>query len=110
VVADPGMVTDRALIVEGLAETGVAPTQVTHIFISHHHPHHTVNIALFPNAEVVDGWASNTEDIAKALTGHYRLEHVFALKQALALYDASTDRRPFSALASLLRIANRHFL
>ncbi len=27
-------------------------------------------------------------DIAKALTGNYRSEHVFALKQALALYDA----------------------
>jgi transposase len=26
-------------------------------------------------------------EIAKALTGHYRPEHVFALKQALALYD-----------------------
>lgn len=29
-------------------------------------------------------------DIAKALTGHYRPEHVFALRQALALYDAYT--------------------
>jgi transposase len=34
--------------------------------------------------------ASSTEEIAKALTGHYRAEHVFALKQALALYDAYT--------------------
>ena len=31
-------------------------------------------------------------DIAKALTGHYRSEHVFALKQALALYDAYTTQ------------------
>jgi transposase len=31
-------------------------------------------------------------DIAKALTGHYRAEHVFALKQALALYDAYTEQ------------------
>jgi transposase len=31
-------------------------------------------------------------DIAKALTGHYRPEHVFALKQALALYDAYTTQ------------------
>lgn len=30
--------------------------------------------------------------IAKALTGHYRPEHVFALKQALALYDAYTQQ------------------
>jgi transposase len=34
--------------------------------------------------------ASSTEDIAKALTGHDQLEHGFALKQALALYDAYT--------------------
>jgi transposase len=34
---------------------------------------------------------SETE-IAKALTGNYRAEHVFALKQALALYDAYTEQ------------------
>jgi transposase len=36
--------------------------------------------------------ASSTEDIAKALTGYYQPEHVFALKQALALYDAYTEQ------------------
>ena len=25
--------------------------------LSHHHPDHTINVALFPNAEVVDFWA-----------------------------------------------------
>ena len=34
--------------------------------------------------------ASSAEDIAKALTGHDQPEPVFALKQALALYDAYT--------------------
>ena len=34
--------------------------------------------------------AHSSEDIAKALTGHYRAEHVFALQQALALYDVYT--------------------
>jgi len=33
---------------------------------------------------------SSTEEIAKALTGHYQPEHVFALTQALALYDMYT--------------------
>ena len=32
------------------------------------------------------------EEIAKALTGNYRPEHVFALKQALALYDFYTQQ------------------
>jgi transposase len=35
---------------------------------------------------------SSTEEIAKALTGHYQPEHVFALKQAQALYDAYTEQ------------------
>jgi hypothetical protein len=34
--------------------------------------------------------AHSTEEIAKALTGHYRAEHVFALPQALARYDVYT--------------------
>ncbi len=36
--------------------------------------------------------ASSTEEIAKALTGHDQPEHVFALKQALALYDVYTEQ------------------
>lgn len=35
---------------------------------------------------------ASAADIAKALTGHYRAEHVFALKQALALYDFYTQQ------------------
>ncbi|HEX2279536.1 MAG TPA: IS110 family transposase, partial [Candidatus Tectomicrobia bacterium] len=34
--------------------------------------------------------AHSGEGIAQALTGHYRAEHVFALQQALALYDVYT--------------------
>ena len=33
---------------------------------------------------------ASAAEIAKALSGHYRPEHVFALKQALALYDFYT--------------------
>jgi transposase len=33
------------------------------------------------------GVKKSSAEIAKALTGHYRPEHLFALKQALALYD-----------------------
>jgi len=57
IVVDPGMVRSRALILEPLAALGVAPEAVTHVFLSHHHPDHTVNVALFPDAEVVDFWA-----------------------------------------------------
>ncbi len=54
IVVDPGMVARRELITDGLAEHGVTPDEVTHVFISHHHPDHTVNIGMFPNAKVVD--------------------------------------------------------
>ena len=35
---------------------------------------------------------SSSEEIAKALMGHYRAEQVFALQQALALYDFYTQQ------------------
>jgi glyoxylase-like metal-dependent hydrolase (beta-lactamase superfamily II) len=57
IVVDPGMVARRSLILDPLAALGVAPEAVTHVFLSHHHPDHTINVALFPNAEVVDFWA-----------------------------------------------------
>lgn len=36
--------------------------------------------------------AKSPAEIAQALTGNYRLEHVFALKQALVLYDTYTEQ------------------
>ncbi len=63
IVVDPGMVASRALILDPLRDLGVAPDAVTHVFLSHHHPDHTVNIALFPNAEVVDFWARYRDDL-----------------------------------------------
>lgn len=62
IVADPGMVASRSRILDPLAALGVAPTDVTHVFLSHHHPDHTLNVALFPNAEVVDFWARYRND------------------------------------------------
>jgi len=58
--------------------------------------------------------AHSPADIAKALTGHYRAEHVFALQQALALYDFYTTQiqacdaeieRHYSALKPVLDVA-----
>jgi glyoxylase-like metal-dependent hydrolase (beta-lactamase superfamily II) len=63
IVVDPGMVARRSLILDPLAALGVAAEAVTHVFLSHHHPEHTVNIALFPNAEVVDFWARYRDDL-----------------------------------------------
>jgi glyoxylase-like metal-dependent hydrolase (beta-lactamase superfamily II) len=63
IVCDPGMVARRSLILDPLRDLGLAPEAVTHVFLSHHHPDHTVNIALFPEAEVVDFWARYKDDL-----------------------------------------------
>src|SRR5688572_12738403 len=57
VVTDPGMVRDRRLILDPLRDLGVAPEDVTDVVFSHHHPDHTLNAALFPNARFHDHWA-----------------------------------------------------
>jgi glyoxylase-like metal-dependent hydrolase (beta-lactamase superfamily II) len=57
IVVDPGMVADRRRILDPLARLGVAPGVVTDVVLSHHHPDHTLNAALFERARVHDFWA-----------------------------------------------------
>ena len=63
VVVDPGMVAHRGLILDPLAALGISPGDVTDIVLSHHHPDHTMNIALFPTARVHDHWATYRNDV-----------------------------------------------
>ena len=56
-VVDPGMVADQQLILDPIKELGVVPEDVTDVVFSHHHPDHTVNAALFPEARIHDHWA-----------------------------------------------------
>ncbi len=62
-VVDPGMVPDRAAILDPLAALGVSPDEVTDVILSHHHPDHTWHIALFPSVRVHDYWAVYERDI-----------------------------------------------
>ena len=57
VVIDPGMVPSQRVILEPLAVAGFTPDLVTDVIISHHHPDHTMNVGLFPEAQVHDYWA-----------------------------------------------------
>jgi glyoxylase-like metal-dependent hydrolase (beta-lactamase superfamily II) len=54
IVVDPGMVPTRAAIMDPLEDLGVSPREVTDVVLSHHHPDHTVNIALFGEIPVHD--------------------------------------------------------
>ena len=56
-VVDPGLAPSHAAILDPLRALGIAPTDVNTVVLSHHHPDHTLNAALFPAAEVHDHWA-----------------------------------------------------
>ena len=62
-VVDPGMVADRDQLLSRLASHGVTSDRVTHVLLTHHHPDHTLNVGLFPNADVVDIWATYHGDL-----------------------------------------------
>jgi len=57
IVVDPGMVADREALLAALEAHGPAPRDVTDVVLSHHHPDHAVNAALFGNARIHDHWA-----------------------------------------------------
>lgn len=63
VIIDPGMVADPSVILNPLDDLGIAPSDVTDVVFSHHHPDHTLNAALFPNARFHDHWAVYQGDI-----------------------------------------------
>ena len=62
IVVDPGMVPSRAAILDPLHALGLTPADVTDVVLSHHHPDHTVNIALFGEIPVHDFQATYTRD------------------------------------------------
>jgi glyoxylase-like metal-dependent hydrolase (beta-lactamase superfamily II) len=57
IVVDPGMVASRTALLAALAGHGPQARDVTDVVFSHHHPDHTVNAALFPEARIHDHWA-----------------------------------------------------
>jgi glyoxylase-like metal-dependent hydrolase (beta-lactamase superfamily II) len=62
IIVDPGMVPSRRAILDPLAGLDVEPGDITDIVLSHHHPDHTVNIALFGEVPVHDFQATYTRD------------------------------------------------
>jgi glyoxylase-like metal-dependent hydrolase (beta-lactamase superfamily II) len=62
IVHDPGFVPSRSAILDPLGERGFGPAEVTDVVISHQHPDHTLNIALFENATTHDVWGIYKND------------------------------------------------
>lgn len=57
ILFDPGMVPSQSVILEPLDRLGIGAADVTDVILSHHHPDHTLNAGLFPQARVHDHWA-----------------------------------------------------
>jgi hypothetical protein len=66
--------------------TGVTGLQILRAIVAGERDPHT--LAQFRDRRCT----KSEEEIAKALTGHYRAEHVFELKQGLELYDFYTQQ------------------
>jgi glyoxylase-like metal-dependent hydrolase (beta-lactamase superfamily II) len=62
VIVDPGLVPHPDSILDPLRHHDVQPNDITDVVFSHHHPDHTVNAALFPQARIHDHWAVYRND------------------------------------------------
>src|SRR5712691_3256250 len=60
---DPGLVPSHAAILDPLKALGVRPEDGTDVVLSHHHPDHTINAALFEGARFHDHWAIYEGDL-----------------------------------------------
>lgn len=99
IVVDPGMVAHRGVILDPLAALGVAPEDVTDVVLSHHHPDHTLNAALFPDARFHDHWAIYKDD-----TWTERPGHEYELSPSVQLW--ATPGHTAEDLTTLVRTAS----
>ncbi len=56
-VIDPGLAPNPAALLDPLRALGLERESVNAVVLSHYHPDHTINAALFPDAAVHDHWA-----------------------------------------------------
>jgi glyoxylase-like metal-dependent hydrolase (beta-lactamase superfamily II) len=78
IVVDPGMVPNVDAILRPLSAAGLTADDVTDVVLSHHHPDHTMNVALFRQARVHDVMATYQADVwldrdDEELSAHVRL-------------------------------------
>jgi len=134
-IVDPGMVNDRTTaILKPLAGLGVDPSDVTDVVFSHHHPDHTVNAALFLNAQIHDFQAIYVGDVwtDREAEGYRLSESVWLLETPghtpqdistlattadglvvcthLWWYEGGPDEDPYAADASLLMASRQRIL
>ncbi len=68
IVIDPG-ICDFERIRNALEGKGIKVGDVTHVGITHSHTDHYRNVALFPNAKIIDYWGIWEGDVWKEMKG-----------------------------------------
>jgi glyoxylase-like metal-dependent hydrolase (beta-lactamase superfamily II) len=68
-VAGPGIMESQVVLIDCLGAHGLSLTDVTHVFVSHHHLDHTRNIGMFPNSAVIDSDSIYSGDIWASMMG-----------------------------------------
>lgn len=62
ILVDPG--TNKDLLLEALKKEGLTPSGIDILFLTHYHPDHFLNIRLFPDHDIYDGfmiWKNDKE-------------------------------------------------
>jgi len=107
IVVDPGQVRGREMILDPLAKLGLWADDITHVFVTHHHLTHTMNIALFRKAELVDYRSSRRADQVMQHQGEgYRISPNTQIwltpghtpQDATLVVDTSEGRQAFTHL------------
>ena len=73
IIVDPGMVRSRDVILDPLRALQIEPADITDVVLSHHHPDHTLNAALFTAARVHDFQAIYQDDVWTDADGEGRV-------------------------------------
>lgn len=54
IIVDPGM--EEEILKDALAAEGLTAEDINFVFLTHYHPDHILNICIFPDAKMVDGY------------------------------------------------------
>ncbi len=73
IVIDPGMAKDFNDVIRSLSKVDIKPEDIGYVFLTHHHPDHTINTAKFPKAKVIDYNSIYEGDIWLDTGGEYQL-------------------------------------
>ncbi len=62
IIADPGMSPDINEVLVKLHTVGLDKNDIDYVFLTHHHPDHSLYMGLFPKAKIIDNTSTYNKD------------------------------------------------